>query len=66
MTRTTAKRVNILGADMVELHVSDRYVGSFTNIISYQEAQEAYDNQLALFDWNPIFTYKVLKPLFEK
>lgn len=66
MTRTTAKRVNILGADMVELHVSDRYLGGFTNIISYQEAEEAYNNHLALFDWNPIFTYKVLEPLFEK
>lgn len=65
-TRTTAKRVNLGGTDMVEIHVSDRWLGSFTNVLPYQEAKDAYYNHTGLFDWNEYFTFMVLQPLFEK
>lgn len=64
-TRTTATIVNIRGKKMVELHVSDRWVGSFTNVVPYEEVKNAYDNFEPLFDWNEMFTRQVIRSLFE-
>ena len=64
-THTTAKVVNIRGKKMVELFVTDMYLGSSTNVIPYVEAKEAYDNHEALFDWTAGFTRSVIHGLFE-
>lgn len=64
-TKSTIKRVNLLGSDMVEIFITDMYEGDTTNVLPYKDVRDAYINHTSLFNWDSRFTYQIIKPLFK-
>lgn len=63
-THTTAEVVNIRGKKMVEMFITDMYLGSETKVVPYDEAKSAYYNHEGLYGWSALTTRNILRSLF--
>lgn len=49
---------------MVEMFITDMYLGSETKVVPYDEAKSAYYNHEGLYGWSALTTRNILRSLF--